>query len=299
MSSVKGRIKQVKQPRGGYIRLSSFTKTAFNDGFNLNDKENVHASIIGMVIDYMTRFFIIQDAEKAFEISLTGYCNRVRILSSSISDKEVKLSGILKESKGISLQKAKEYIILAKDGENGAFELITHIKGLDDESIIAACKIVTYDVWFRNPIEAMESKGAEYINPDKETLDNVRILIQRSLSFWKNFGPIVAEGFKFSEENKGKIIKSGYSKTVDSGEGDYLTNDTIWDFKVSKSAPTNQHTLQILMYYVMGKHSNMDIFKNIKSLGFFNPRLNTMYILDVNDIPQETIQTIEKEIICY
>lgn len=53
------------------------------------------------------------------------------------------------------------------------------------------------------------------------------------------------------------------------------------------------------MYYVMGKHSNMDIFKNIKSLGFFNPRLNTMYILDVNDIPQETIQTIEKEIICY
>ena len=91
----------------------------------------------------------------------------------------------------------------------------------------------------------------------------------------------------------------GYTSTVDAGDGDYLTNDTMWDFKVSKAEPTNKHTLQILMYYIMGKHSGMSIFKNINKLGFFNPRLNAMYVLDVDKIPAETIRAVEKDVICY
>lgn len=300
MGSVTSRIKEVKQPRGGYVKPSMFAKTVFNDGIVLNENENVHASIIGMVVDYMTRFLMTGNAEDAFKISITGYCLRVDILSNSLSEKDVKKSGILKNNKTLSQEEAKKLIIIANDRDNSVFELLKQVKGLDDNSIIAACKIATYDVWYRNIMGAMMAKGAEDTNPDKQTINNIKTLIQRSLSFWDKVGPISTEGFVFAEKNSdGNVIKSGYTATVDSGDGDYLTKDTMWDFKVSKSEITNKHTLQILMYYIMGQHSDMDIYKSINKLGFFNPRLNTMYVLNVDDISDEVIKTIETEVICY
>ena len=147
---------------------------------------------------------------------------------------------------------------------------------------------------------AIMATGAADINPDSETIRNIRILVQRSISFWEKVGPIVAEGFIFAESDKnGDLIKSGYTETVDSGDGDYLTSDTLWDFKVSKYAPNSKHTLQILMYYIMGKHSGIDIFKNIDKIGVFNPRLNIMYILNIGNIPQDIIHVVETDVICY
>ena len=49
----------------------------------------------------------------------------------------------------------------------------------------------------------------------------------------------------------------------------------------------------------MGKHSGKDEFKNIKKLGIFNPRLNTVYLLDTSVIPIEIIKEVENEVICY
>ena len=54
MASVTARIKTIKQPRG-YIPPSKFKTIALNDGIVLNEKKNVHASIIGMVVDYLSR----------------------------------------------------------------------------------------------------------------------------------------------------------------------------------------------------------------------------------------------------
>lgn len=46
----------------------------------------------------------------------------------------------------------------------------------------------------------------------------------------------------------GKGSYGGYTYTFESGDGDFLTADTLLDFKVSKSKPTNKHNLQLLMY---------------------------------------------------
>lgn len=300
MSTVTGRIKQVKQPRGGYIKPSMFAKTMFDDGIVLNESENVHASIVGLAVDYMTRFLMTGNLENAFRISIIGYSLRVDYLSIFLSKKDVKKSGILKKDKKLSQEEAKKLIIIANDGDNSVFSLLKQVKGLDDNSIIAACKIATYDVWYRNFIGALQAKGAKDTNPDKHTVGNIRTLIQRSLSVLNMVGPILSDGFVFSEKDrKGNVVKSGYTATVDSGDGDYLTKDTMWDFKVSKSEITNKHTLQILMYYIMGKHSDMDIYKNIKRLGFFNPRLNIMYVLNVDSISDEIIKEVEDEVIVY
>ena len=72
MASVTARINQIKQPRGGFIKPSDMSVELQNDGVTLNFEENVHASIIGMSVDYLTRYMNGSKLEDAFGISLRG-----------------------------------------------------------------------------------------------------------------------------------------------------------------------------------------------------------------------------------
>ena len=172
-----------------------------------------------------------------------------------------------------------------------ARKLLAKIKAINEKSIASACKLVTYDLWYRNPLNALKANGADIPKPNAETKQNIKIMIQRSIEFWKLYGPITKDGFTFEP--------NGYTETVHSGDGDYLTADTLWDFKVSKSKPTSKHTLQLLMYWIMGQHSGQEIYKSIQNLGIFNPRLNEVYLLNVNTISKEIITKVERDVICY
>lgn len=49
----------------------------------------------------------------------------------------------------------------------------------------------------------------------------------------------------------------------------------------------------------MAKHSSRTEFDNLYKIGIFNPRLNTSYVCDMNDISLDIIKQIEDEVICY
>ena len=288
MSSVTTRITEIKQPYGGYIKPSSLEVIKLNDGHALNPAENIHGTTIGIVVDYMTRYMQTKNEKESFKISLAGADRAERI---------GKIEGAFM----------------------AAVDLLIQISGLDDNSITCACKLVSYDIWLRNPLSAMmdyeqaKEDGEDWTNrnvPDPETIENIRIMVNRSLRFFEEYGPVTEDGFgfcppnatdetisKWKDVNKGNF--GGYTTTVDSGDGDFLTKDTLWDFKVAKSKPTSKHTLQLLMYWIMGKHSGQECFKGITKLGIFNPRLNTVYLYDTANILEETIKIVEKEVICY
>ena len=258
--SVTKRISMIKQPRGGYINKKQLIIETLDDGKTLNEEENIHASLVGLAVDYLTRFMMGTPAEEAFKISLQGaFCLDLAL-------------GRLKN----------------KEAQDFATLLLEDIKGLDDKSIINACKLAGYDVCFRAGI--MGYRPVQEINPDKATIENIAIMVNRCLSFWEKYGPLVKDGFTF---------EGGYTDTVSSGDGDYLTKDTLWDFKVSKTEPKTQHTLQLLMYYIMGCHSIHPEFKSINKLGLFNPRLNKIYTININSISPEIIKEIENDVICY
>jgi hypothetical protein len=237
-SSVTKRIKQVKQPRGGYINPKTLMTRSLGDGMDtLNMDENVHVSLVGM-------------AKEAFKISLFG----------------ATIAGEL----------------------NKALELLEGVDGLSDNSIVRAMKLTGYDVCFRASM--LDYRPVDDIEPDRNTIENVRAMVLRSKKFFDEYGPKVLDGFTF---------KGGYTNVVTSGDGDFTTKDTLWDFKVSKLPYKKEHTLQLLMYWRMGLHSVHPEFRTIKYLGIFNPRLNTVSRIAVKDIPIEVIQKVEVEVIGY
>lgn len=259
MSTVTQRIGQVRQPRGGYIKPSQFAARVLDDGKTLAEQENIHPSIAGLSVDYLTRFLMGAAVEDAFSISIRG-AQMASAMTQSNTEKTVR-------------------------------ELLSGIRGTDDASIVNACKMTTFDVWYRSPMTAFQVRTAKDTNPNADTVENIRVMLQRSLDFWKEYGPVAKDGFTFEE--------NGYTETVDSGDGDFLTKDTLWDFKVSKSKPTNKHTLQLLMYWIMGQHSGKPEFQGITKLGIFNPRLNAVYTLEMSQVPAETVRAVENNVICY
>ena len=259
MSSVTAVARSFKQPWGGYIKPSSMLVTVLDRSEALYPDENISASLTGMAVEYLTRYKMGSSLSDTFSIALAGA-------------EIAQIAGI-------------------KNAKKTAKTLLHGIAGLDEKSIINTCKLVTFDVWRRNPMSAMLSHGYDDINPNTATISNIKTMVERSISFWNQYGPITAEGFTFEPD--------GYTDTVDSGDGDFLTNDTLWDFKVSKSKPTSKYTLQLLMYWIMGQHSGKAEFKDITKLGIYNPRLNTVYTTNIADIPPETINAVETDVICY
>lgn len=249
MPSVTQRIKEIKQPHGGYLKPSDFEEIQLNDDNKLGE-ENISSGLVGLVVDYMTRYVMGAPLKKAFEISLMG--------ANVIND------------------------------TNNAMKLLNNIDGLNSKSIINACKLVGYDVCYRAGVMGYEP--VDEIQADDNTIQNIIIMINRSVKFFDNYGPIVTDGFTF---------EGGYTNTINAGDGDFLTKNTLWDFKVSSKKPTSAHTLQLLIYYIMGKHSIHSEFDNIEKLGIFNPRLNCVYLKEIKDIPLEIIEEVSDNVIGY
>lgn len=172
--------------------------------------------------------------------------------------------------------------------ESKALKLIEGVKSLDDDSIINALKLSGFDVCKRVGIAMY--KSIDEINPDVSTIQNVRTMVERSLHFLDIYGPKVLDGFTFF---------GGYTDTVDSGDGDFTTADTLWDFKVVTQPVKSKHTLQLLMYWRMGLHSIHPEFQNIEYLGIYNPRMNKVHRIAVEDISEDVIVKVEREVIGY
>lgn len=249
MVNVTARVEVVEQPPGGFIPPRDMIWIERENCDDLG-AENIPPYIVGLAVDYLTRFVSSQDKEVSFRISMSGAI------------------------KGDRAKEAEKYL--------------SAINGLDDESIQNCCRIVCFDSYVRTgkppKIDPMD------LNPDTQTCSNIRTMVNRMMDFLDEYGPVVKDGFMFH---------GGYTKTVDKGDGDLLTKDTLWDIKVSKYHPNVKQTLQILMYYIMGMHSFWPWFQDIEFIGIFNPRLNMVYRLKISEISEDVIKTVERDVIGY
>lgn len=249
MYSVTGRIQAIKQPKGGYIPASSFIVNQYDDGKKLNPEENIHGSLVGLAVDYLTRYRLTKNLVESFRISLMG----AKILDKFVGN-------------------VYEY----------ALSLLEKVSAGDTSS---AVKLTAFDAVYRAMIINISLPF-----PNEATIENIDIMVQRGVNFLERKDSLVKSGFTF---------EGGYTDTITSGDGDYLTKDSLIDFKVLRGKINSKQTLQLLIYYLMGLHSIHSEFKGIKYLSIFNPRKNIEYCFPIEKISESVINEVSTKVIGY
>lgn len=94
-------------------------------------------------------------------------------------------------------------------------------------------------------------------------------------------------------------LVSRYTSLIQAGDGDLITEDGLWDIKVSKPEPKPKDTLQILIYWLMGRRSIHPQFQNVTRLGIINPRLGKIWTIQTDTIPTGVIKEVSTKVIGY
>ncbi len=134
MPSVTNRIKEIKQPRGGYLSPKEFSVRQVTDGSIVDlANENIHSSLVGLAVDYLTRLMLYGKPLEAFQISIRG--------ASLIGE------------------------------EKQAIKKATSLTELTSKTIVSACQLAGYDVCYRAGVALY--KPIEEIIPNDLTIKNI------------------------------------------------------------------------------------------------------------------------------
>lgn len=166
------------------------------------------------------------------------------------------------------------------------FDLIDEVTGLDDDSILAAYQLSFYEQIYRSGYKPTMDFELEL--PNEHMVENIREMINRSLLYFKQQSKVTKVGETLSIKcNVGNIH----------GDYDYLTEDSLIDMKVLNKKITNKHTLQIILYWIIGMKSKKKRFNNVKYLKFYNPRLNVEYQFDLDELTSDILKPILDEVL--
>lgn len=195
-----------------------------------------------------------------------------------------RVTGDIQEAFDISILGAK--ILFHNYGMDKEFlHCLKLLESVKTGDISSAVQLTAYDEVYRAGIIDLPK-----LLPDEATIENIKIMVNRGVSFLK----------RFSEVKTGMTFEGGYTNIVVNGDCDYLTDSSLIDFKVLRGNVTNKHTLQILMYYLMGLHSiHSSEFQKVKWLALFNPRKNVVYYINVRRIPEAVIKEVSRDVIGY
>lgn len=139
------RIRQIKQPYGGYLKGTDFVKTKLGPGIEeLYPDENISPSTMGDVVDHLTKFMIGVPVDRAFHFR---------------RDKQPDNNDNYYFNQAVKYENT-----ISKRGRTN---------GLSNKSIIAAIKL-TILVFSATEIESMD--------PNEHTIENVRTMVTRSLN---------------------------------------------------------------------------------------------------------------------
>lgn len=240
----------VKQPRGGFFSVKLFQETQYNSAKELYPDENVSKTLIGTTVDNLTRVLLGANPKKVFEPATFGM------------------------------------MAIKVDMYDDCYDLADEVKGLDEDSIIAAYRLSVYESVYRSGYKPSMNLTPEL--PNKYTINNIKTMVYRSLEYFGKQKEIANVGKTLSIKYKGDSIYGDY---------DYLTEDSLIDMKVLSKKITNKNTLQIILYWILGMKSDKNHFSNVKFLKFYNPRLDIEYAFDLNELTPDILKPILEEVL--
>ncbi|SEC27835.1 hypothetical protein [Arthrobacter woluwensis] len=251
--------------------------------------ENLPGGSVGSAVDYLTRLAQLRRApdERSIVTAL------VDVFGVSIAG-AMRISEHTEHSSAAADARSALWELGSVQDDHGAVSFV-----VDETAVRVACQLATYDVGLRVGVQFYHPQSTQ-LDPDAVTTSHILTIVERARLFLKKHGPITCDGFIFADPEKhAEGDRGGYTELVTSGDGDFLTEDTLWDFKVSASKPNKDHTLQVLMYFLMGKESGLLEFDSLTHIGLFNPRLGTVHRLAVADVPADVVEIVRCNVIGY
>lgn len=236
------------------FKTLKWEEVCFQDENQLNNEELVYSGIVGSAVDYLSRMMITGDKSKAFEISM--------------------------------LFKKLPFFANHTDSWvcNHADTLLEKITGLDDLSIIRACNLVCFDLIIRTNYADFLKGYNQCANlpPEdyKSTVENIRVMVQRCIEYFKGCTPVTETGFCVRYES----LK---------GDGDFLTKNEMCDLKTGRQKSSLKDKRQVLLYWFAGLHTEGLDFSKIDTLSIFNPRLNMAWKLKVSQLSEELLDDLD------
>lgn len=288
MNSVTDTIKKINQPDGGYLPLSLFEETTYKDN------EKIICSIkplyVGKVIDDIIHEIIRSDYRNIFRSEIIGYESRVDWFTNAFatSTKKAKTKmrhQIIEED----LEKHVEIEYMLSKLKLYAYD--NDIKNMLNYTY----GIVQYSIWHDNFEYVSKKATVESSRPkglSKADLARLQRLVSRTLLWLQSsYKDRIIPDYKF--------YPNGYSDLIKYGVGDFVCDKTLYDIKCIKDDPTIENTLQLLMYYCMGIHSNNKLYSGIEHLGIYSPVLNKKWVASVDNISKELVDFVNTNIISY
>ena len=278
MNSVTDIIKIIDQPYGGLLPISKFVESRVDDSYGTLIC-SMQPLYVGKTIDSALHLLVGKEPEKVLADALKGYNTRVEALAN-------KYRNPAESESQLELYIQQEDI---KKHVDVAHMLSVIREAVEKTDVVTVLNetygIIQYEEW--NTRLSTKYNFAS-INDTIKTvpkgdMKKLYIMLYRTLKWLQRYDYRVQD-FKFYPD--------GYTDTVQYGVGDFICNNIMFDVKCTKNKPTSQNTVQILVYYCMGLRSNNKLYKHIKQIGLYSPITNTEWIMDVKDIPVESIQYI-------
>ncbi|GEM_PF-152658 len=250
--SIARRAATYPQPRYGFVPVEDLRVRRSEDRRKLAEEESLPPWVANEIVRRLSQVELGAAAENVFKASLAG----ARRLGAE------------------ALEDAQHQISL--------------VNGVSSQSIESVHRLVAYSSLAE--IGAKAYRVAIDSFADEDTLKDIRIMVQRSRSFFEENGPILRSGFD---------VEGGYTDTVSSGRGDFLAEGSIWDLRAYAGPLTTTDTLRVLMYYLMGQRSVHQEFQRVVRIGVFNPRLYEARWIRVNEIQEATKYEVSSRVIGY
>lgn len=178
------------------------------------------------------------------------------------------------------------FAIPLKTGVADAYNIVNTIKpNISDETILKACQLLPYDQLYRRGI--LEDETPE---PTDQDLTQIKAMIQNAIALLK-----VCQ-FNSEDQIQSEIeFPNAFNDIVTNADADYMTDHVLIDMKVSKYVPYKKYWLQLLIYYIIGLHSdNKKQFQQLTHFAIINPRLNKIYTYPITVLDKTKFHKLER-----
>lgn len=297
--SIDKRIEDYKYKTN--FSIEDFEKKERYDSNKLSFKENLSNSFIERVLKLLVGYEMGMSAKDTFFTCIAGYAVKCETFNNEINI-DFDVEGATPDETDKLFYERNKDILSDAFSELiygiSVFEPFSKLKrGLSDESIISACQLAGYKIWYDDTEKAqlLEISNSRTENvPNGDTIKNIRIMANRIIEFLDREGDTLAFNFSFDDDEC-----SGYSEVISEGEGEILTEYGIFVIDTSNKVPDNKMVLKSVVHYIMAIISQIPIFDDIMKFGIINPRLNTCYYMYIENVPNSVIREVKQDLICY